>query len=112
MTGFAKRLTQLRESKDLKKNQLADILNVSDSCISQYESGRSMPGCDILVRIAQHFGVSVDYLLGNDCNDGFAPLMEGFSDGMDYAFFAMRCRKLPPEKRRLLLDLANALLEK
>jgi hypothetical protein len=31
---------------------------------------------------------------------------------MDYAFFAMRCRKLPPEKRRLLLDLANALLEK
>jgi len=112
MTGFAKRLTQLRESKDLKKNQLAEILNVSDSCISQYESGRSMPGCDILVRIAQYFGVSMDYLLGNHFDKQFAPLQEEFSEGMDYVSFALYCRKLSPEKRKLLLDLTNALLEK
>ena len=112
MTGFAQRLTQLRESKDLKKNQLAAILNVSDSCISQYEHGRSMPGCDILVRLAQYFGVSVDYLLGNDCDRRFAPLQEEFCNGMDYASFAMRCRKLPLPKRQLLLDLTDALLEK
>lgn len=112
MTGFARRLTLLRENKDLKKNQLAAILNVSDSCISQYESGRSMPGCDILVRIAQYFGVSVDYLLGNNGDGRFAPLQEEFCRGMDYASFAMHCRKLPPQKRELLLDLTNALLEK
>lgn len=112
MTGFARRLTLLRENKDLKKNQLAAILNVSDSCISQYESGRSMPGCDILVRIAQYFGVSVDYLLGNSGDDRFVPLQEEFCSGMDYASFAMHCRKLPLKKRELLLDLTNALLEK
>lgn len=109
MNVFAKRLTQLRESQDLKKNQLAKILNVSDPCISQYENGSSMPGCDILIRISQHFGVSIDYLLGNDGGDSAFPLDGDFCDNTDYYTLLSRCSKLSPAKRHALLALINVL---
>ena len=64
MSIFAERLTQLREDQDIKQEQLAKILNVSKSCISQYEGGKNMPGYDTMLRISQYFGVSIDYLLG------------------------------------------------
>ena len=66
MAAFAQRLTSLRESKDLKKKELAEILNVSSSSISQYESGTNMPGYDILCRLSEYFDVSIDFLLDDE----------------------------------------------
>lgn len=109
MSVFAKRLTQLRESQDLKKKQLAQILNVSASCVSQYENGSSMPGCDTLMRISQYFGVSVDYLLGNDDGNSTFPLNGEFCDNVDYATLLARCSRLPSAKRHALLTVINAL---
>lgn len=43
MQTFAERLISLREDKGWKKKELAEKLHVSDSMISQYESGRCMP---------------------------------------------------------------------
>ena len=111
MNGFAQRLTQLRESKDLKKNQLSKILNVSDACISQYENGSSMPGCDILLRISQYFGVSIDFLLGNDGGDFAFPLDGEFSNNVDYYTLLTLCSKLSPLKSKALLTMVEALLE-
>ena len=42
MQTFAERLISLREDKGWKKKELAEKLHVSDSMISQYESGRCM----------------------------------------------------------------------
>ena len=112
MNCFAQRLTQLRESNDLKKNQLAKILNVSDSCVSQYENGSSMPGCDILLRISQYFGVSVDYLLGNDGRDFSFPLDGEFCDNIDYYTLLSYCSELNPSKRHALLTMLIALRDK
>lgn len=67
MATFAQRLTLLRESKNLRKKDLASVLNVSPACVSQYEKSLSMPGHDILIRIAQYFHVSVDFLIGSNC---------------------------------------------
>ena len=111
MDGFARRLTHLRESRDLKKNQLAKILNVSDSCVSQYESGSSMPGCDILLCISQYFGVSIDYLLGNDGGDLTFPLDGFFCDNVSYYALLSRCSNLTPNKRHALLTMIDALQE-
>ena len=66
METFAHRLTYLRESRELKKKDLAAILNVSAACVSQYEKGLSMPGYDILCRLSEYFNVSIDFLLGNE----------------------------------------------
>lgn len=111
MNGFAQRLTQLRESRDLQKNQLAKTLHVSDSCVSQYENGSSMPGYDTLLCIAQYFGVSVDYLLGNDDKAPVFPLEGEFCDNVTYHTLLSRCNKLSPAKRQALLVMVNALLE-
>ena len=63
MQTFAERLISLREDKGWKKKELAEKLHVSDSMISQYESGRCMPSYDVIISIARLFHVSVDYLL-------------------------------------------------
>ena len=47
----------------LQKDVAAD-LNISPSAFNQYVSGKRSPAPEILVTIAQYFGVSVDYLIG------------------------------------------------
>lgn len=63
---FSQRLKELRESKGLLQENLADILEIPRSSIGQYESGESdrIPRKDRLEKIADYFNVSVDYLLG------------------------------------------------
>lgn len=107
MASFAQRLTFLRESKDLKKKDLAQILNVSAACVSQYESGTYMPGHDILTRIAQHFNVSIDFLLANE-GESF-DLSQTFYDEVTYLDLINACSKIPTKNRSAFLAIANAL---
>ena len=111
MNDFSRRLTQLRESKELNKKELAKILHVSDSCISQYENGSSMPGYDTLLSISQHFGVSIDYLLGNGGNGKAFPIDSEFYNDVSYYKLMTRCSKLSPKKRIALLNVINAFLD-
>ena len=111
MTGFSQRLTQLRESRDLSKKQLAQVLHVSDSCISQYENASSMPGYDTLLSISQYFGVSIDYLLGNTGKTNNFPIDHEFCNNTTYHSFLTRCSKLSLSKRQALLSIVNAFLE-
>lgn len=110
MTGFSERLTQLRESKDLSKKQLAQVLHVSASCISQYENGSSMPGYDTLIAISQYFCVSIDYLLGNTGKAHPFPIDSEFCNNTNYHSFLIRCSKLSLSKRQALLSIVNAFL--
>ena len=58
------RLKELREGKKETQQQLSIILNVSQTMISRYELGIAYPDIETLIAIAQHYHVSVDYLLG------------------------------------------------
>lgn len=111
MSLFAQRLSLLRESKGLKKKELADILNVSAACISQYENGTSMPGHDILLCIAQYFNVSLDFLLGNESELPKFQLSDIFYDNMSYLSLLTACVQIPKKKRQALLSIINALRE-
>lgn len=111
MKIFAQRLAQLRESRELSKKDLAQILHVSDSCISQYEKEKSVPGYDTLLSIAQYFGVSVDFLLGNDDRQMPVHMCGTFADGINYANLLAECSKLSLSKRRALLAVLKAFLE-
>ncbi len=63
--SFGVRLKQLRKEKGITQEQLAQILGVERSSIGKYEGkDKVMPSDDIKARIAEYFGVSVDYLLG------------------------------------------------
>jgi len=57
-------LSDLRLDHKLKQKDLAQFLNVSIATISHYESGVNMPDPETLVRLANFYGVSADYLLG------------------------------------------------
>ena len=64
MDNFCKRLIHLRTINDLTQKELADILNIERSTLSSYETGRRYPTISVLIRIADTFDVSIDYLLG------------------------------------------------
>ena len=59
------RLAELREEKGLKQRELADKLHLSKSTISTYERDKHCPEYKILIRIANYFDVTTDYILGN-----------------------------------------------
>lgn len=59
-----KRLKDLREDNDLKQQQVADYLGITRSAYSNYENGiREIP-LELLMKLADFYHVSVDYLLG------------------------------------------------
>ncbi|GEO63973.1 helix-turn-helix domain-containing protein [Companilactobacillus nantensis] len=60
------RLAKLRNSRGLSQPQFAEILNVSQSTVAMWESGKRNISNDDLVRIAQFFHVTTDYILGNN----------------------------------------------
>lgn len=64
MSTFGERLKELRKNKNLTQQQLADLFYLNKSSISRYENNSQIPETDLLRKIADFFGVSVDYLLG------------------------------------------------
>ena len=61
---LAPRLRQLRIEKHLRQDQIAALIGVEKSTISAYENDLRQPSCEMLVRFATLYRVSVDYLLG------------------------------------------------
>ena len=59
-----KRLRDMREDKDLRQREIAEILNVSQTTYSRYESGELDIPSAALIKLADFYGVSVDYILG------------------------------------------------
>lgn len=58
------RLKELRKAKGLSQQRLATDLNTNQNTISRYETGEREPGISELIKIADYFHVSVDYLIG------------------------------------------------
>lgn len=59
------RLRELRNKKGLTLKQLGSIIGAAESTVSLYEKGKRQPDNETLIRIADYFGVTVDYLLGS-----------------------------------------------
>ena len=63
MTMYANRLRDLREDRDLKQKDLAELLKVHQTTYSDYELGRLNIPIAVLHRLADFYQVSIDYLL-------------------------------------------------
>ena len=57
------RLRDLREDRDLTQAEVASYLCVKQNTYSQYETGTRQLPIDLLIRLAQYYGVSTDYIL-------------------------------------------------
>ena len=62
------RLKELRTARGLSQLRLATDLNTTQNTISRYETGERDPGIAELIKIADYFNVSVDYLISRTDN--------------------------------------------
>lgn len=63
--NFGDRILQLRNQNNVSQPELAAVLHVGRTTISNYETNYSKPDIETLVKIADYFNVSIDYLLGH-----------------------------------------------
>lgn len=64
--GIAQRLTELRTSHSYTQKRLAERLGVATTTVSAYELGNNQPPYDSLIKYADIFHVSTDYILGRE----------------------------------------------
>ncbi|EAC5135320.1 helix-turn-helix transcriptional regulator [Listeria monocytogenes] len=65
---FGNRLKQLRKNNNKTQEDISKILGISRGAYSHIENGRNEPDMETIVKLANIFGVSTDYLLGRSSN--------------------------------------------
>ena len=62
--NYYERLKDIREDNDLTQTDVAKLLQTTRQQVSKWETGAQMMGVDKYIKLAQHYNISVDYLLG------------------------------------------------
>lgn len=88
---FHEKLQELRKSRNLTQEELAEELYVSRTAISKWESGRGYPSIDSLKAISGFFSVSIDELLSADA----LYLLLKRKTGQIFKEYVMCCLGLP-----------------
>ena len=104
---FNVRLKQLRQRNRLTQSELAQMLNLKPTAISNYESCTNEPSLEKLVSLAKYFDVSCDYLLG--LTEAYLPIGGEVLD-KDIVEFFNNYQKLSPESLALLHEYIEFLI--
>ncbi len=64
MSNLSERLQELKASRNLLQKDIAASVNLSLRAYQRYEYGERQPTADVLIALADYFGVSLDYLVG------------------------------------------------
>ncbi len=64
MRNVYKRIRDLREDSDLKQTTVAQMLGMSQTGYSKYETGENDIPTEVLIKLAEFYNTSIDYLLG------------------------------------------------
>ena len=95
-------LKALREASGESMSEAADALNIAKSTYASYEYGKREPNIEMLIKIANHYNVTVDYLLGREpAPDPFANL--GLCEESEEDVIN-KYMSLPPNIRACLMD--------
>ena len=68
MKIFGERIRSLRESMNYSQMKFAQIFELGQSSVVRYEKGEASPALELLVKIADYYDVSLDYILGRTDN--------------------------------------------
>ncbi len=107
--NFNVRLKQLRQKHKLTQGELADILGLKPTAVSNYESQRNEPSFDKLIALSKYFDVSCDYLLG--ISDAYLPVGGEVLDKDIVEFFDL-FQQLTPENVKEIKNYIKYLLYK
>ena len=84
---ISQRIKELRLENKLTQKELSDFLGLTPKMISFYELGQRVPPSDIILKLADKFKVSTDYLLGNETPAAEKPASPSKRDMNDLAKF-------------------------
>ncbi len=107
------RIADERKKLGLSQEELAKKLKISQKSISKYECGDRRPSYETLVLMSSIFGVSIDYLLGNDIPYKLTPKSDStknnyfFFDDLLKDTFTSKLKKLLAEKTLSLNELSE-----
>lgn len=105
--SFGEKLKSLREERGVYQKDLAKYVGVTSTTISYYESGGKKPKMEKLNKIAEYFGVTVDYLIGEEKNTD--ELMEDFPEGIQ--LIRRASRELSPKGKAKLVRFMKTFLD-
>lgn len=73
------KIREILEERNIKQKDVASAIGIYTSTMSQYVTGVREPDIETLIKLADYFGVSVDYLIGHDSPPGDAsPTVRNF----------------------------------
>ena len=81
------RIRALRKQRGITMKQLGEVVDLAESTISQYETGKREPDNETLLKISEYFGVTVGYLLGVETDTSTAKNNHDILDDADVAFY-------------------------
>ena len=102
---FSKRLRILRENKGYNQEKLANMCGLSASTIGMYEQGRRQPDNDTLIKLADIFDVSTDYLLGKTEVKKYE---KPYETELEKILFS-KAKSLTPEEMKLIINVINTI---
>ncbi len=108
--SFGSNMVKLRNEKGIYQKELAAYLQVSIGTISNYEKDRHFPDQDTLCKIADYFGVTIDYLLErNSFRYNPQMLCRPFTEQYTISDFINITLELSPQYRNSLTDYVKLL---
>ena len=93
MNQISDRLRILREGVKYSQKKMAEVLEVTQPSINRYEHGQSLPSIEVLVKYADYFDVSMDYITCR-CNEPQGKLYQAqppFADNPELEKFVEMC---------------------
>lgn len=93
MTGFGKKLSEIRHSAGFTQKQLADNVHVSKGTISNYEAEERLPSLVILKDLAKTLHVSADYLLGMEASTQTLDISGLTAEEIQFLYLAVKLLK-------------------
>lgn len=109
---FGDTLRKLRIDNDLTQEELGKVIGVTRKSIQNYEKGIQFPEVPILIKIARHFHVSIEYLTGET---KIATTLQEIEKGLEIDNLSLKyddILSLSDEDKKLLILLVNRLKEK
>ena len=95
------RIKELRTSKGLKQIELAELLNIKQNTLSDWERDKNEPDINALVKMSHIFSVTVDYLLGAEEQKEPATISDDGLPDLDRELISMLCQLSPDDCRRV-----------
>ena len=124
------RLKELRKARNLKQIEVADFLSCSQGVYSRYENSDREPPFDIIVKLADFYGVTVDYLMGVEAAAQSQPIKTEKNESKEKALpsnereavpenrvlgrgeIATKYRQLSPKDKEIIDEMVRVLFEK